>query len=90
MPLKMIKEPIHDNDSYIGLFGNKAFEAGFEALKGIYKDQIKESNDLMNKKTDINFTMIRFEDVPEMITPADFDQLSIMISAPEPIKANQS
>ena len=76
-------KPLSQDGAYVGLNDNKEFIDAFAVIREKYKPLIEENIALMNKKVTIDFFMIPFDAVPEIISPADFDVLSVMIEDPK-------
>jgi hypothetical protein len=73
-------KPIIENGVYKGIANNDPEIARFVEELTILDDEFNKFLD--NGETELNLYMIDFKEVPEKISPLDFENLSIMISSP--------
>jgi len=73
-------KPLSENGEFVGI--DKTDPEIIVFVAELKKLQVAHA-DLLKSETEIDFHMIDFKDVPDQITPADFENLSIFIKEPE-------
>jgi hypothetical protein len=76
-------KPVINNNIYQGVDNNPLFQAELRDLINLHFKVLEENDRIMRKKISIDFYMIDFEDVPKLISPVDYDILSVIISPPK-------
>lgn len=74
------------NVMFLGIEGNKDYEADFNLLKEEFKQDIadfeqneKDANAWMEEEVDVKVTQIAIDELPETVSLAEIEQIGVLI-----------